>query len=293
MVKRKSKEALVISTSPDGYRLSDIRLRKPIWYQKKENGQLVGSGLFQELDEIVIEKRKLTYFQPNNISLLLSISRKHLSDAKTFLADKFYNKTSEIDYERYDGRKVEFIESKSKDICDYIELIATAIVFSYTSLEAFANISITDDYRYKFKNKKTKIEEIYNKQEIERWVVLREKLCKILPEIYRVNRPTLKKWWNKFIQLENYRHAIVHQKSIDSTEFYKKYFEKEIFEICETPELIIKYFYEETAKNKRTHIMWPWLNSEIKEFPISFNYDEKNFEITGNLWDPKSKDKRK
>ena len=152
-------------------------------------------------------------------------------------------------------------------------------------MEAFANISIPELYKYVYKNKSKNIKVIYDKNEIERWVTLREKITTILPDIFKVKKPTQKKWWSDFIKLENLRHSIIHQKSIDSTEFYKKYFKREIFRVCNTAEIVIQYFYDETAKQNRTHIMWPWLKKTRSEFPISFEFDELKVEVIGNLYE--------
>ena len=266
--------SLIVSTHPNRYAVTDSRIRKPIWHQKRLNGKIVGSGLFQELDEIIIGKNKLMYFQPNNIGVLLSISKKHLKNAQDYFNNHFKN-AAILNYEQFDGDKKKFISEKSTEVCDYIELIETTIVFSYTSIEAFANISIPTDYQYNFKNPKTEKEEVYDKGAIERWIPLKEKLSILLPDIYNVKKPTQKKWWNDFIKLERHRHDIIHQKSIEIAEFYKKYFFNEIFRICDIAELIIKYFFDETAKQNKTHVMWPWIKKEINEFPIRF--------VSGNL----------
>lgn len=278
------KLGLVVGISPDNYEINDHRLRKPVWHQKLANNKIVGSGLFQELDQIKIGKKKVTYFQPNNIALLLSISKKQLENAKEYYYEHFKKTSTEVDYLTHSGDKKKFIGQKSKEICDYIEMVETSIVFSYTAIEAFANISIPNGYEYKSKTKKG-IDEIYDKESIERWITLKEKISNILPSIYNVKKPTQKKWWNEFIKLENYRHSIIHQKSIDSTDFYKNYFSDDIFRICNTAETIIKYFYDETAKQNRTHIMWPWLKKEKSEFPISFDFDDIKAEVIGNLYE--------
>jgi len=275
---------LIVGIDPNKYEIGDPRLRKPIWHQKKLDGKIVGSGLFQELDEIKIDKKKLIYFQPNNIGVLLSISKKHLEMAKDYFAEHFKNPAT-INFEHYDGDRKKFISERSKEVCDYIEMIETTIVFSYSAIEAFANISIPNDFIYNFKNSRNGIEESYDKEAIERWITLKEKISVLLPNIFNVKKPTQKKWWGDFIKLENYRHNIIHQKSIDGTEFYKKYFLIDIFRICDTAETIIKYFYDETAKQNKTHIMWPWLKKEISEIPISFVSGNINAEVVGNLYE--------
>lgn len=279
------KLTLVVGINPDNYEIDDYRLRKPIWHQKKENDHIVGSGLFQELDRLRVNNNEITYFQPNNIAILLSISQKQLKLAKVFFDTQFDNSKNELNYFNHPGNRKKFIGEKSKAICDYIELVETSVVFSYTSLEAFSNISIPKNYNYSYKNKSKGTVEIYDKEAVERWISLKDKISIILPDIYGVKKPTLKKWWSDFINLENYRHDIIHQKTIGSTEFYKKYFKENIFRICNTAETVIQYFYDETAKQNRTNIMWPWLRKTKSEFPISFEFDELNAEVIGNLYE--------
>ncbi|MGE5353224.1 MAG: hypothetical protein ACM3MI_05615 [Clostridiales bacterium] len=80
---------LVVGINPDTYKIGYKRFRKPVWHQKFENGKIVGSGLLQELDQLKIGNSCLTYFQPNNIALLLSISQNSLNEAKLFYKEIF------------------------------------------------------------------------------------------------------------------------------------------------------------------------------------------------------------
>jgi hypothetical protein len=114
---------------------------------------------------------------------------------------------------------------------------------------------------------------------------LRDKISNILPEIYKVENITTKKVWNHFIKLEEYRHDIIHQKSIERTEFYKRYFKTNIFKICQSAEDIISIFYKKHAKKDRTNPLWPWLINQKKEFPIRYDYDPNDFEVVGNVWE--------
>ena len=83
------KLTLVVGINPDRYKIDDHRLRKPVWHQKHKNGQLVASGLLQELDQILIARNEITYFQPNNIALLLSVSKKQLDNAISVFNESF------------------------------------------------------------------------------------------------------------------------------------------------------------------------------------------------------------
>ena len=68
-------------------------------------------------------------------------------------------------------------------------------------------------------------------------------------------------------------------------EHFNNDFNEDIFRICGTAEIVIQYFYDETAKQNRTHIMWPWLKKVKSEFPIAFDFDEMKAEVIGNLYE--------
>lgn len=55
---------------------------------------------------------------------------------------------------------------------NFIETVQVAIVFGYTALETFANLSIPQNLEYKANINSKGIIKIYNKNAIERWVTL-------------------------------------------------------------------------------------------------------------------------
>lgn len=283
-----SKQALVYCIHPDDYEIFDERISKPLCLGKRENGIDVGSMVMQEIDEVFFKNNPLTYFPPNNVGLLLSLYKKSLKHAKEIYDSKINPLTNDHSYIKAQIDKKEFLRQKSKIVADYIEAIQTSIVFSYTTLEAFANISIEQDYKYEVFVKNRGIHEIYNKEAIERWIGLKDKLLKILPDTYGTKKIELTKFWPLFIKLENYRHDIIHQKSIDATDFYKKYFNKDIFSICNCTESILEFFYKAHAEKEKTNRMWPWLISKEKEFPF-MEYNPNNLQIIGNLFEGKIK----
>lgn len=284
-----NKQGLVYCVQPEQYDIFDERINKPICIKRIENGQEKGSMVFQELDEINFKKNPLTYFPPNNVGLLLSISKKHLKEAKELFTKEIDPNIVNHSYVDTTVNKKEFLKLKSKIIADYIEIIHMCIVFGYTTIEAFANLSITDDYEYKVLVKNKGITELYDKNAIERWVSLSDKVKKILQDIYETKKIETTKFWTYFIKLEKYRHNIIHQKSIEKTDFYKSYFNKDIFNICSCPELVLKFFYEAHSSKQRTNPLWPWLINKEKEFPLTTDFQSKNFEVIGNLYEGKKK----
>lgn len=284
-----NKQGLVYCIQPEQYDIFDERISKPICIKSIENGVEKGSMVFQELDEVNFKNNSLTYFPPNNVGLLLSISKRYLKEAKELYAKEINPSTVNHSYVETTQIKKEFLKLKSKIVADYIEMIQICIVFGYTALEAFANLSITDNYEYKVQVKSKGITELYDKKAIERWVKLSDKVSKILPDIYETKKIETAKFWDYFIKLEKYRHDIIHQKSIEKTDFYKTYFNKDIFDICSCPELVLKFFYETHASKQRTNPLWPWLINRDKEFPLTTDFQSQNFEVIGNLYEGKKK----
>jgi hypothetical protein len=78
---------------------------------------------------------------------------------------------------------------------DFLEDSISHSVFAFTALEAFANESIPNDFKYTFKAEKDGEEKVYVKDEIERKINLDEKLHIILPNIYNVLSRKGKKVW--------------------------------------------------------------------------------------------------
>lgn len=273
---------LVVASTPEEYELKEIRANKPICFQNgKDKTQAI---ILQEIDNVVFQdkmniQRKMNYYAPNNIALLLSVSRKSIKSAenlylKYFCKDEFF---------KFSNDSSSKLIKNSAIIYDYIEFIQTSIVFGYTAIEAFCNISIPDNYKYETKNNKG-ILEYYDKDSIERWITLKEKLSKILIEIYETSNIKTNEVWSNFCEFESYINNIIHQKRIDGTDFYKEYFNKKIFKICEVPEHILKFYFE-NKKYDKTNSLWPWIINGKNEFPINYNLKDTYFEITDNIFE--------
>lgn len=281
----KNKHSLIIALEPDKYQIFDKRIMKPFTYQMefKDEGGIKGSMVSQICDDVKIKKNKFEFFIPNNVGILLSISNKNKHNAFEFFNEKI------LKNDKQESDKIKELKSNSSTFCDYIELIQTSLVFAYTSLEAFSTLSIPSNYTFSKKNKNKGTIEKYDKECIEKWIDLKTKLNTILPEIYKTKKMEETELWSHFIKLEKYRHEIIHQKSIDRTEFYKVYFKEDIFKVASIAEKIIKYFYE-NQKQSSTNPLWPWVIGEKKEFPI-FQADPKRFEVIGNIHEGITKNK--
>ncbi|WP_271398149.1 hypothetical protein [Salinicoccus roseus] len=278
----KSNEYLIASTTPGRYRIFDSRSRKPIYYKKQDGS---GGAVVEELDYIKIDnnKQKIMYLPPNPIAIQLSIVKFCINEAKNLDVNKTIK-------ERSDKILKEKVHGDTKDIYNHISLVQQAIVFSYTALETFSNLSIPNDYEYTKTNNKN-IKETYNKESIERWISLKEKLSRILVEVYGTESITKKKFWNHFLDLEAYRHDIIHQKSVNYSSFYRKYFKNSIYHKLNVAEEIIKFFYEEVEKRDTTNPIWPWISSDKNSMPMNYGAESffSNSKIIGNLYEGKKK----
>src|SRR5690625_1646981 len=286
------KEYVVVTVRPEDYNVHDIRAKKPLTFK---NNNESGSAVMQEVDEIKFnnkydgERNTLSYFSPNNVGILLSIADKSFEKAKQLFND--YLNPQKVDHRltNKEGAKLDNIKTDSHVTYDFIEHIQINLVFGYTAIEAFANLSIPNDYKYQPGKNHKGIEEIYDKEAIERWVSLRNKVSIILPEIYQTPPIKKDKVWNDFIRFEDLRNEIIHQKSISDTNFYKKYFKSSFFKICSTPEEVIKFFFEQRNDKVSTNPLWPWIINSKNDFPISHEYGAKRFELVGNLYEGKFK----
>lgn len=164
----------------------------------------------------------------------------------------------------------------SKKIYDYLELIHKAIIFSYTSIETFVNLSIPESYNHNITKNKEGITEIYDKHGIERWLSLTVKLKEILVSIY--NTPEIQKesFWQDFLTLEKHRNQIIHQKSSNRTILYESYFHEDIYKSISVSTKIVDFFRVNAKSKGIDNILWPWVEKESSN-EIPYFKDINNF----------------
>ncbi|MCW3117386.1 MAG: hypothetical protein JWM28_1468 [Chitinophagaceae bacterium] len=286
-----SKNNLVYCIYPSQYEIFDERINKPLWFRQMDDGVETGSMVIQEMDEISFPKNPFEFFAPNNVALLLSVSEKYADTAKILYKSKIDPKIINHSTQAAKMDKKKFLQQNSSLAADYIEQIQIAIVFSFTAIEAFINLSIPEDYKYEVQVKNKGITEIYNKEAIERWVPLTDKISNILTVIYKTKKIESEKFWSNFKTLEKMRNNIIHQKSIDRTDFYKDYFQEQIFKIIESSSLLLQFFYNAHALDNQTNPLWPWTIGKERSFAMTNSFDSQNFEVVGNLYQGRTKQK--
>jgi len=282
---------VVVGRDTQDYHIDDVRTKKPLAFKNND-----GSMILQEVDEIKFrnkyegEKNILSYYSPNNVGILLSIAYKSKEEAKKIFNEYFNPEKFDHRLRKKEGQPDKIIKEDSRLVYDYIELIQISLVFGYTAIETFVNLSIPDDYVYIKKVKNRGTEEHFDKKAIERWISLRDKLSLILPDIYETPPFKRGKLWNDFIRFENFRDDIIHQKAISETEFYKTYFKSNFFNNFNVPEDIMKFFFEKRKDKNSTNPLWPWVINSRNDFPISYDFKPNQFEVTGNLFEGKYKE---
>ena len=152
-------------------------------------------------------------------------------------------------------------------------------------------MSIPSDYIYKIESSKKS--ELYNKQQIERNITLKDKISKILADVYNTKSLPEQSFWNDLVELIKIRDNIVHQKNIDDTFYNEILYEKRIFQRIESSTLLINFFQDNVISQKENQMnldFWPI----IEDRPIMFHLiDGKNVEPEVGQYPHKKSSKKK
>lgn len=259
---------LAVSTTIENYHSFDKRSMKPV-ILKDINECLILERLAQIKTRM--NRRIVKYIPPNPIALQLDVVKNCINEMKAMDMECLIAEIADNE-EASSSLTMDF----SKKVYDYLALIHKAIIFSYTSIETFVNLSIPESYNYNVKKNKEGITEIYDKNGIERWLPLAVKLKNILVPIY--NTPEIHKqpFWQDFLILEKYRNQIIHQKSSDRTILYENYFHKDIYKNIKASSEIVDFFRVNAKSQGVDNILWPWTENESSN-EIPYIEDIDNF----------------
>ena len=111
------------------------------------------------------------------------------------------------------ANKDKFGHLPESDAFMFYERILASVVFAYSSLEAFVNEELPDNFVYRVADKKCARQ--FNKEQIERFLNLNTKLGEVLPQALNVATPKGGKLWSEYDKLQNLRDRIVHMKTKD------------------------------------------------------------------------------
>lgn len=267
------KQQVITGMYPDGLKIIDQRYKVPMvmihdsWDTKPVS---------QQIDIVSFGGKEIPLLTPNVIAIHLSISEKAKNEAKIL----FESINTNIKERKKDAKDLEkrneVLRERSKMMCDYLEKIQTSIIFAVSAIETFSNMSIPDEYVYKLKSpQKT---ELYNKQQIERNITLKDKISKILVEVYSSKILAEQTFWNDLTKLIKIRDNIVHQKNIDDTFYNEILYENRIFERIDSSILMINFFQDAVLAQKEHNRSYDFFPI-IEDRPMMIHFaDGRNVE---------------
>jgi len=192
--------------------------------------------------------------RPNDVGLYSSICERNLLSAK-----KFYEDTILIRHQYYTGNFP--IPEQQREYFDYFELITTALIFAYSSIEAFINHFIPDNYTFTKPNG-TKV---MDKKHIERYFSLTDKLKTIFTDIYSTPNPEQESWWQRLADLQELRDQTIHTKQDYSKTRYSKLLSRDIFDTIQIYRVIILYYGKYILEKDK---------NLINDYPYGFGFDQ-------------------
>jgi hypothetical protein len=230
----------------------DNRFAKPLMIVNEKN--LNHEMTFTSNWTLEGNRQHYTMNRPNDMAIYQSIANKALKRAQ----EKFQNIHSE--------RVTELIlpESQVSEFFDYFEEIIQAVIMSYTTIESMANSCIPFGHEYTFLDRDG-AKKIYNKELIERWLPLREKLKSVIPAIVAAPSPANEKWWSSFKELEDLRNEIIHAKHSKAEIRYSMFLNERIFKVVGVHNTILSYYSKQFCDAKLY---------EMNQFPLNVGCDE-------------------
>jgi hypothetical protein len=177
---------------------------------KLPNNKVVASGTAIELAGFAQLGNEVICFPvPNPVALYISLARTAGRDGKAaYQILKESPKSETLTFKKLS------LDNESA-FFDSIEKLVACVIFSFSALEVFANISLPDDFIYRKLRPDKKCIEEFSRDQIERHLSLREKLDALLPDIFDVASPKGTALWEEFIRLQRLRDGFVHLKTSD------------------------------------------------------------------------------
>jgi hypothetical protein len=215
---------------------NDLRVQRSIKLRSKADQSTV---FLVKSESTKVGKREITYSSPNNISLSLSIMKKSAYRAKLLFNTLIMEKKE---------TKINLNGEFESSLYDYFEEVQTSLMFAYIAIEGLSNAAIPDNYQFERFNDKG-IKEIWNKENIERWMSTSEKVGTILPKVLSSTDIKAENFWSDFKGLEKLRNEIVHQKTIDDgtrleASLYGEMLNPHVFDKISSSIKVIEFFYK-------------------------------------------------
>ncbi|WP_201526423.1 MULTISPECIES: hypothetical protein [Psychrobacter] len=213
--------------------------------------------LSRSIEEVDIKKNRVKFLTPSMVALQINIANEALREVKA-LNNRIQSLYSEQDLSSESTG--ESLIGHTLEIYSFIEHAQKAIIFSFTALETFINLSIPHDFIWE--KRTTRKTEVYNKEQVERYVSWKEKINLVVTDIYKVPQIKQMDFWSDLIELLDVRNRLIHIKSSDDTEVLTDLLNKNIFKICFSSQEYINYISENVVENDNVKA------NDIEKFPI-------------------------
>jgi len=134
----------------------------------------------------------------------------------------------------------------------FFESCLVSVTFSFQTIEAFCNYSISRTWRKPVEVKRRKTKETLHHESAERELSTEEKLKSVLPKIYDVPTPAGKSVWDRFVKLKRARDSCVHIKyhdqcplgaEIDQESLFFQFLDNDPLFFPDAAKEMITYFY--------------------------------------------------
>lgn len=213
--------------------------------------------LSRDVEEVNIRDSKIQFLTPSMVAIQVNIANDSIRNIKK-LKDRIKKIPSEQKEEDRDlGEK---IIGHTLEVYEFIEQAQKSIIFSFTALETFINLSIPKDFVWE--KTTTRKKEIYNKEQIERYISWKEKINLVVNDIYKLPEIKQTRFWSSLMELLEIRNRLIHIKSSDDTEVLSDILNKDIVRICFSSQEYINYISENVTENEHIKAV------DIEKFPI-------------------------
>jgi len=255
MKSNNEKIALISEFKEESFKLLDIRFLPPkvLVPSDLDNYKFIS----RDVEEVNIKNLKIQFLTPSMVALQINIANESIRNIKK-LKDRI--KTIPSEQKKEDRELGEKIIGHTLEVYEFIEQAQKSIIFSFTALETFVNLSIPKDFIWE--KTTTRKKEIYNKEQIERYIPWKEKINLVITDIYKL--PEIKKteFWSSLMELLEIRNRLIHIKSSDDTEVLSDILNKDIIRICFSSQEYINYISENVTENEHIKTV------DIEKFPI-------------------------
>lgn len=221
MKNNNEKIALVSEFKEESFKLLDIRFLPPkiLVPSDLDNYKFIS----RDVEEVNIENSKIQFLTPSMVALQINIANESIRKVKK-LKDRI--KIIPSEQEKDDRELGEKMIGHTLEVYKFIEQAQKSIIFSFTALETFVNLSIPKDFIWE--KTTTRKKEIYNKEQIERYIPWKEKINLVITDIYKLPEIKQTMFWSSLMELLEIRNRLIHIKSSDDTEVLSDILNKDI-----------------------------------------------------------------